>query len=107
MDKCPECKTQISLFKMFNNELVYEFCFKCGFKLVNSRINYVKNGLTYKLNCKLINILKKGYIQLGDYYIYSFLFFVSFSDNALKENSDDVKLYLLSVSSVVIKTSGE
>ncbi len=60
---------------MFNNELVYEFCFKCGFKLVNSRINYVKNGLTYKFNCNLINILKKGYIQLGNYYIYSFLFF--------------------------------
>ena len=36
-----------------------------------------------------------------------FLFFESFSDNALKENSDDVKLYLLRVSSVVKKTSGE
>ena len=75
LDKCPECKTQISLFKMFNNELVYEFCSNCGFKLVNSRINYVKNGLTYKFNCKIRNILRKGYIQLGDYYIYSFLFF--------------------------------
>ncbi|WNL26759.1 TniQ family protein [Arcobacter cryaerophilus gv. pseudocryaerophilus] len=75
LDKCPECKTNISLFKMFNNELVYEFCTNCGFKLANSRINYVKNGLKYKFNCNLINILKKGYIQLGDYYIYSFLFF--------------------------------
>lgn len=75
LDKCPECKTQISLFKMFNNELVYEFCSNCGFKLANSSINYLKNILEYKFNCNLINILKKGYIQLGDYYIYSFLFF--------------------------------
>jgi len=75
LDKCQECRTPISLFKMFNNELVYEFCFKCGFKLVNSRINYLKNGLKYKFNYKIINILKKGYIHLGDYYIYSFLFF--------------------------------
>ncbi len=45
LDKCQECRTPISLFKMFNNELVYEFCFKCGFKLVNSRINYLNEAL--------------------------------------------------------------
>ncbi|MFA7021673.1 TniQ family protein [Aliarcobacter sp.] len=75
LDKCPECRTPISLFKMFNNELVYEFCSNCGFKLSHSSVNYLKKGLNYKFNCNLINILKKGYIQLGDYFIYSFLFF--------------------------------
>lgn len=75
LDKCPKCKTQISLLKMFNDELAYEFCCNCGFKLSNSCINYLKNGLKYKFNYKIINILKKGYIRLGDYYIYSFLFF--------------------------------
>lgn len=74
-DKCPNCQTPISAFKMFENELPYEFCCNCGFKLANSDIKYIKNEFRYKLNCKLINILKKGYIQLGNYYIYSFLFF--------------------------------
>lgn len=74
-DKCPNCKTPISAFKMFENELTYEFCSNCGFKLVNSDIKYVKNGIKYDLNCKLIDILNKGYVQLGDYNIYSFLFF--------------------------------
>lgn len=75
LNKCPECRTPISLFKMFNNELGYEFCSNCGFKLTKSDIKYLRNDIKYKLNCNLINILKKGYIQLGYYYIYSFLFF--------------------------------
>ncbi len=74
-DKCPNCQTPISAFKMFENELPYEFCCNCGFKLANSDIKYIKNEFRYKLNSKLTNILKKGYVQLGDYYIYSFLFF--------------------------------
>jgi Zn ribbon nucleic-acid-binding protein len=74
-DKCPKCKTPISAFKMFENELTYEFCSNCGFELVNSDIKYVRNEIKYDLNCKLIDILNKGYVQLGDYYIYSFLFF--------------------------------
>lgn len=75
LDKCPKCQTQISVLKMFNNELTYEFCCNCGFELANSDIKYVKNKSRNKFNSKLINILKKGYIQLGNYYIYSFLFF--------------------------------
>lgn len=74
-DKCPKCQTPISAFKMFGNELTYEFCSNCGFELINSDIKYVKNAIKYDLNYKLIDILNKGYIQLGDYYIYSFLFF--------------------------------
>ena len=74
-DKCPKCKTPISAFKMFENELTYEFCSNCGFELVNSDIKYIKNRIKYNLNCKLVDILDKGYIQLKDYYIYSFLFF--------------------------------
>lgn len=74
-DKCPKCQTPISAFKMFENELTYEFCSNCGFELINSNIKHVKKGIKYDLNCKLIDILDKGYIQLGDYYIYSFLFF--------------------------------
>lgn len=74
-DKCPKCQTPISAFKMFENELTYEFCSNCGFKLINSNIKYVRNEIKYDLNCKLIDILNKGYVQLGDYYIYSFLFF--------------------------------
>ena len=75
LNKCPKCQTQISVLKMFENELTYEFCSNCGFELTNSDVKYVKNESRYKLNCKLINIMEKGYIQLGDYYIYSFLFF--------------------------------
>lgn len=75
LDKCPKCKVSISIFKMFENELTYEFCSNCGFELTNSDVKYVKNESRYKLNWKLINIMEKGYIQLGDYYIYSFLFF--------------------------------
>lgn len=74
-DKCPKCQRPISAFKMFENELPYEFCSNCGFELVNSDIKYVKSNIKYDLNCKLIDILNKGYVQLGDYYIYSFLFF--------------------------------
>lgn len=74
-DKCPKCQSQISVLKMFNNELSYEYCCNCGFKLANSDVKYIKNKSKYELNCNLINILKKGYIQLEDYYIYSFVFF--------------------------------
>lgn len=75
LDKCPKCKASISILKMFENELTYEFCSNCGFELTNSDVKYVKNESRYKLNWKLINIMEKGYIQLCDYYIYSFLFF--------------------------------
>lgn len=75
LDKCPKCKASISILKMFNNELTYEFCCNCGFELANSDVRYIKNESRYKLNFSLINIMEKGYIQLGDYYIYSFLFF--------------------------------
>lgn len=74
LDKCPKCQTQISVLKMFNNELSYEYCCNCGFELTNSDVKYIKNESRYKLSCKLINILEKGYIQLEDSYIYSFLF---------------------------------
>ena len=74
-DKCSKCQSQISVLKMFNNELSYEYCCNCGFKLANSDVKYIKNKSKYELNCNLINILKKGYIQLEDYYIYSFVFF--------------------------------
>lgn len=74
-DKCSNCQTPISAFKMFENELTYEFCSNCGFELANSDIKYIKNRTKYDLNCKLIDILNKGYVQLGDYNIYSFLFF--------------------------------
>lgn len=74
-DKCPKCQSQISVLKMFNNELSYEYCCNCGFKLANSDVKYIKNKSKYELNFSLINIMEKGYIQLGDYYIYSFLFF--------------------------------
>lgn len=79
LDKCPKCKTPISTFKMFENKLTYEFCSNCGFELMNSDVKYIKNLFRYKLNCKLISILNKGYVHLGDYYIYSFLFFDVFS----------------------------
>ncbi|MEV9498201.1 TniQ family protein [Aliarcobacter butzleri] len=75
LDKCPKCKASISILKMFENELTYEFCSNCGFELTNSDVKYVKNKSKYELNSNLINILKKGYIQLEDYYIYSFVFF--------------------------------
>ena len=74
-DKCPNCETPIYAFKMFRNELTYQFCCNCGFELQNSAIKYLKNKIKYDLNCKLIDILDKGYIQLGNYYIHSFLFF--------------------------------
>lgn len=75
LDKCPKCNASISILKMFNNELTYEFCCNCGFELANSDVRYIKNESKYKLNFSLINIMEKGYMQLGDYYIYSFLFF--------------------------------
>ena len=74
-DKCPKCETPISAFKMFANELTYEFCSNCGFELANSEINDIRNEYRYKMNHKLFDVLDKGYIELENYYIYSFLFF--------------------------------
>lgn len=74
-DKCPKCKTPIAPFKMFQNELTYDFCNKCGFNLSETPIEYLKEEKIYNLNCKLLNVLEKGYIELGGYYVYSFFFF--------------------------------
>lgn len=74
-DKCPKCQTPIAAFKMFKNELTYNFCNKCGFDLSETPIEYIKDKTMYDLNCKLLNVLEKGYIELGSFYIYSFFFF--------------------------------
>lgn len=75
IDKCPKCQTLIFPFKMFKNEFTYEFCNNCGFELANSEINDIRNEYRYKMNHKLFDVLYKGYIELENYYIYSFLFF--------------------------------
>lgn len=75
VDKCPKCQTLISPFKMFKNEFTYKFCNNCGFELANIEINDIRNEYRYKMNHKLFDVLDKGYIELDNYYIYSFLFF--------------------------------
>ena len=81
---CPRCKTKLDISKMHNNELPYTHCYKCGFELKKGRRLSVskKNISSIDYQNKIFDIIYKGYAQLGDRFIYSFLFlevFVKFS----------------------------
>lgn len=78
-DKCPKCNTRIDITKMFNNKFSFKFCHKCGFDLSKSRKISISNNMKhgFKTIKNLNRILNKGYIILGEYFIYSFYFFDS------------------------------
>lgn len=74
-DKCPKCNTPINPYKMYNNELKYNFCTKCGFELCKTDVQYIEKNILYESNTQLLEVLEKGYINLGEFIIYSFSFF--------------------------------
>lgn len=80
-EHCPECKTKLDISQMYNNELPYTFCHKCGFELKKGRRVPIhkKYNSSIAYQNKILETINNGYIQLGITTVYSFLFFKVFS----------------------------
>ncbi len=76
-ESCPKCNEQLSILKMYKNDLPFNNCTKCGFELKKSRKLRVSNkfllGVQGQKN--IYTVLDSGYIQFDNYVIYSFCFF--------------------------------
>lgn len=77
LDTCPECNTKIDISKMYQNKLSFQYCYKCGFDLKQSKIIILNKEMQSNLFLyeKLLDILNKGYIVLGKSFVHSFYFF--------------------------------
>lgn len=79
-ESCPLCKSKIRLLNMFNTDLVFTFCHKCGYDLKKARkLGVPKLFLPAISKIRHIkSILDRGYTVLDKKAIYSFLFFEVF-----------------------------
>ena len=75
-EHCPACKTKLDISKMHNNELPYTFCHKCGLELKKGRKLPINKKYTssFMYQNSILEIINRGYIQLADRVVYSFLF---------------------------------
>jgi hypothetical protein len=75
-DCCPNCKSKIQISKMFEQKKSFKYCHFCGFDLSNTKIETITASSVFINHTKKLNdIIKKGFVILGNRYIYSFLFF--------------------------------
>ncbi len=75
-DCCPNCKSTLQISKMFEQKKSFKYCYKCGFNLSKIKVERINvSSIFIKHTKKLNDILYKGFLILGDMYIYSFLFF--------------------------------
>jgi Zn ribbon nucleic-acid-binding protein len=76
-DKCPQCKSNLDISKMYKNKLTFTYCYKCGFELSKIRKLTINkkyhSGIRYSKT--ILNTLDNGYISLKNDCIYSFYFF--------------------------------
>ena len=76
-DCCPHCNTKIDISKMYQNKLSFQYCYKCGFDLKQSKTVILNKEMQSNLFLyeKLLDTLNKGYIVLNQSFVYSFYFF--------------------------------
>jgi Zn ribbon nucleic-acid-binding protein len=89
-ENCPQCRKKLDISKMYNNKLAYIHCYNCGFELKKSRRRFIhkkyRSSIDYQN--KLMAAVDSGYITLGKYEVYSFLFlnvFMKFAKLILKD----------------------
>ena len=75
-DCCPNCKSKLQISKMYEQDKSFKYCHFCGFDLSNTKIETITASSVFINQTKKLNdIMKKGFVILGDSCIYSFLFF--------------------------------
>lgn len=79
-DHCPQCQNKLDISKMYEDEMPYTYCHKCGGELSKARKLTVHKNHVLGLEHQnaLMDILERGYVVLGDRWIYSFNFFEVF-----------------------------
>lgn len=77
LDTCPQCNTKIDISKMYQNKFSFQYCYKCGFDLKQSKVIPLNKEMKSNLFLyeRLLDIVNKGYIVLGKSFVYSFYFF--------------------------------
>lgn len=77
LDTCPQCNTKIDISKMYQNKFSFQYCYKCGFDLKQSKVITLNKEMKSNLFLyeRLLDIVNKGYIVLGKSFVYSFYFF--------------------------------
>lgn len=78
---CPACHDRLDISKMYDNQLPFTYCHRCGFEFKKGRKlpNHKKYIASLDYQNKIFKIIQDGYIQFGETPIYSFLFFEVFS----------------------------
>ncbi len=75
-DCCHNCKSNLQISKMFEQKKSFKYCYFCGFDLSKTKVEIIKIQSIFINHTKKLNdIIKKGFVILGDIYVYSFLFF--------------------------------
>lgn len=78
---CPTCHARLDISKMYDNQLPFTYCHRCGFELQKGRKLPIHkkylSSLCYQK--KMFTVIQDGYIQLGETPVYSFLFFEVFA----------------------------
>lgn len=77
LDACPECNIKIDISKMYQNKFSFQYCYKCGFDLKQSKTIALNKAMKSNLflYTKLLDTLQNGYTVLEKSFVYSFYFF--------------------------------